>query len=160
MIQDLRAELHRTFLDRLEMTAHRLIHTIIRYIGKTNKLNMSTKTDYQEETAVEIETEVAEEGQTIVHCVCGQDAAYRIWPSTYLIEHGGNKKAKLITAFNISFYPYWTIKNRAQKFTLIFEGLSKSCAVFDLKEVIPQEGGFEVTSIVRNQTDVYTVNID
>ncbi len=121
---------------------------------------MSTKTEYQEETAVEIETEVAEEGQTTVHCICGQDAAYRIWPSTYLIEHGGNKKAKLITAFNISFYPYWTIKNRGQKFTLIFEGLSKSCAVFDLKEVIPQEGGFEVTSIVRNQTDVYTVNID
>lgn len=39
---------------------------------------MSTKTDLQEETALAIETEAAEEGQTIVHCICGQDAAYRI----------------------------------------------------------------------------------
>lgn len=123
---------------------------------------MSVKIEHQEDTKLEtaLQTEVAEEGQTIVHCVCGQDAAYRIWPSTYLIEYGSNKKAKLITAFNISFYPYWTLKNQGQQFTLLFEGLSKDCAVFDLIEQIPQEGGFEVKSIVRNQTDVYTVNID
>lgn len=123
---------------------------------------MSVKIEHQEEIELEtaLQTEVAEEGQTIVHCICGQDAAYRIWPSTYLIEYGSNKKAKLITAFNISFYPYWTLKNQGQKFTLLFEGLSKDCAVFDLIEQIPQDGGFEVKSIVRNQTDVYTVNID
>jgi len=121
---------------------------------------MSTKIEHQEEVETALQTEVAEEGQTIVHCVCAQDAAYRIWPSTYLIEYGSNKKAKLITAFNISFYPYWTLKNKGQQFTLLFEGLSKDCAVFDLIEQIPQEGGFEVKSIVRNQTDVYTVNID
>lgn len=123
---------------------------------------MGTKTELEQETetVTELQTEVAEEGQTIVHCVCGQDAAYRIWPSTYLIEYGSNRKAKLVTAFNISFYPYWTLKDKGQKFTLIFEGLSKECAVFDLQEVIPQEGGFLVKSIVRNQTDVYTVQID
>jgi len=109
----------------------------------------------EEETATE--TMVAEEGQTIVHCICSQEAAYRIWPTTFLVEHGTGKKAKLLTAFNITFYPYWTLKNAGQKFTLIFEGLSRNCVMFDLKEEIPQEGGFEVKSILRNNSDVYTV---
>ncbi len=121
---------------------------------------MTTKTEFAEKTELALQTELAEEGQTIVHCICGQDAAYRIWPSTYLIEYGSNKKAKLITAFNISFYPYWTIKNKGQKFTLLFEGLSEECAVFDLIESIPQDGGFQVKNIVRNNTDVYTIRID
>lgn len=111
----------------------------------------------QEATAVE--TMVAEENQTIVHCICAADAAYRIWPTTFLTEHGTGRRAKLITAFNITFYPYWTLKNAGQKFTLIFEGLSRNCVMFDLKEEIPQEGGFEVKSIARNNSDVYTVTI-
>ena len=123
---------------------------------------MSTKTKIttRSETKIATETLVAEEGQTIVHCICNQDAFYRIWPSTFLVEQGIGKRAKLITAFNVSFYPQWTPKGIGQNFTLIFEGLSKACVVFDLKEIISQEGGFHVTSIVRNNTDVYTVNID
>jgi hypothetical protein len=123
---------------------------------------MSVNPELQKEEAVEVaaETLVAEEGQVIVHCVCGQDAYYRIWHSTFLIEHGTGKKARLITAFNVSFYPYWTPKTKGKTFTLVFEGLSKTCAVFDLQEVIPEPGGFHVKDIVRNQTDVYTVNID
>jgi hypothetical protein len=123
---------------------------------------MSTKieTHTQVETETATETMVAEEGQTIVHCICSQDAFYRIWASTFLIEHGSSRKAKLITAFNVSFYPQWTPKSPGQKFTLIFEGLSKTCVLFDLKEIIPQEGGFEVAAILRNGTDVYTVQID
>ena len=124
------------------------------------KYKMSTKISTQSETEVATETMVAEEGQTIVHCICNQDAFYRIWPSTFLIEHGTGKKARLVTAFNVSFYPQWTPKGIGQKFTLIFEGLSKTCVVFDMKEIIPQEGGFHVSSIVRNGTDVYTVDID
>ena len=116
-----------------------------------------TITEVKEE--VETETMVAEENQTIIHCICGMDAAYRIWPSTFLIENGTGKRAKLITAFNVSFYPQWTLKNAGQKFTLIFEGLSRNCSVFDLKEEIPQEGGFFVKGIMRNGSDVYTVNI-
>src|SRR4051812_48230636 len=107
----------------------------------------------EEETEVAMETLVAEEGQVIVHCICGQDAYYRIWHSTFLIEHGTGKKSKLITAFNVSFYPYWTAKTKGKTFTLVFEGLSKACAIFDLKEVIPEEGGFYVKNIVRNSTD-------
>ncbi|MCW3070725.1 MAG: hypothetical protein JWO44_615 [Bacteroidetes bacterium] len=114
-------------------------------------------TEQEEEVATE--TMVAEENQVIVHCVCAMDAAYRIWPSTFLIEHSTGKRAKLVTAFNISFYPYWTLKNAGQKFTLIFEGLSRNCIMFDLKEEIPQEGGFHVKSILRNNSDVYTVTI-
>jgi hypothetical protein len=113
----------------------------------------------KEQEEIETETLVAEEGQTIVHCICLMDAAYRIWPTTYLIENGSGKHAKLITAFNVSFYPYWTLKNVGQKFTLIFEGLSRDCSVFDLKEDIPQEGGFFVKGILRNISDVYTVEI-
>jgi len=123
---------------------------------------MATKIEVkpQEETSVEVKQEVAEENQTIVHCICGQDAAYRIWPSAFLIEHNSSKRAKLITAYNISFYPDWTLKNKGEKFTLIFEGLSRNCVIFDLKEIIPQAGGFEANNIVRNNSDVYSVEIE
>jgi hypothetical protein len=116
--------------------------------------------DIETKTETEVETMVAEEGQTIIHCVCNTNGLYRIWPSTFLIEGISGKKLKLITAFNISFYPMWTEKKPGQKFTLIFEGLTKDCVVFDLKEIIPQDGGFVVNGIVRNSTDVYTVNVD
>lgn len=110
------------------------------------------------ETIVEekIQTLESEERQTIVHCSCGDDYAYRVWPSIFLIEHGSERRAKLLTAFNISFAPQWTI-NDGKGFTLIFEGLSKGCTKFDLKEFIPQDGGFEVLNIPRNNMDVYTV---
>lgn len=122
---------------------------------------MSVQPEIITETKEEVATEtmVAEENQTIVHCICNVDGAYRIWATTYLIEHGTGKRAKLLTAFNISLYPDWTLKNAGQKFTLIFEGLSRNCVVFDLKEDIPQHGGFQVNGIVRNNSDVYTVNI-
>ena len=109
-----------------------------------------------EQPELEIKVLESEERQTIVHCSCGDDYAFRIWPSTFLIEHGTGKQAKLITAFNISFAPQWTL-NDGKGFTLIFEGLSKSCDKFDLKEIIPQEGGFEVLGITRNSMDVYQV---
>jgi hypothetical protein len=112
------------------------------------------------ETVTAVKTLESEERQTIVHCTCTgeQDYAYRIWPTTYLIERGSGRKAKLLTAFNISFAPEWTL-NDGRGFTLIFEGLSKQCSVFDLKEIIPQAGGFEVNGILRNKTDVYQVTI-
>jgi hypothetical protein len=108
------------------------------------------------EEITEVKTLQSEERQTIVHCSCGEDYAYRVWPTTFLIEQGSGKRARLITAFNISFAPQWTI-NDGKGFTLIFEGLSKDCSVFDLQEIIPQEGGFHVVGIQRNKTDVYQV---
>ncbi len=98
-----------------------------------------------------------EERQTIVHCTCaGDDVAFRVWPTTFLIEHDTGKRAKLITAFNISFAPQWTL-NDGKGFTLIFEGLSKRCSHFNLKEIIPEDNGFEIKDIARNHTDVYHV---
>lgn len=111
------------------------------------------------ESLAAVKTLESEERQTIVHCTCIEtDYAYRIWPSTYLVEQGTGRRAKLITAFNISFAPQWTF-NDGKGFTLIFEGLSKDCSVFDLKEIIPQDGGFEITGIKRNAMDVYNVTI-
>ena len=114
-------------------------------------------TETQTEVKTEVKTLESEERQTIVHCSCGDDYSFRIWPTTFLIENGSNKSAKLITAFNISFAPQWTL-NDGKGFTLIFEGLSKGCTSFDLKEMIPEEGGFEILNIKRNKMDVYTVS--
>ena len=44
-------------------------------------------------------------------------------------------------------------------FTLVFTGLPKDCERFDLKEEIPEEGGFFVSDIRRNGTDVYSVKV-
>jgi len=107
--------------------------------------------------ALEVKTLESEERQTIVHCACAEGIAYRIWPSTYLVEHGADRRAKLITAFNISFAPQWCLSD-GKGFTLIFEGLSKGCTSFDLIEMIPQAGGFEVFNIQRNEMDVYQVS--
>ena len=116
-------------------------------------MNIETET----EAVTEVKTLTEEERQTIVHCSVKEDYAYRIWPSTFLIERESGRRVKLITAFNISFAPQWTL-NDGKGFTLIFEGLSRECSVFDLKEIIPQEGGFETLGIKRNKTDVYHVS--
>ena len=103
-----------------------------------------------------------EERQTIVHCLVRSPfgTLVRIWKSTFLIDRQSGKRYKLLTALNISFYPVWT---RAEpglyEFTLLFEGLDKSCLFFDLAEIIPQAGGFFVPAIERNTTDVYTVEV-
>lgn len=107
----------------------------------------------------EVKTLQSEERQTIVHCMVPKGFAYRIWPGTFLIERESGRRAKLLTAFNISFAPLWTY-NDGKGFTLIFDGLSKGCAAFDLKEIIPEEGGFEVLGIVRNNSDVYHVSFN
>lgn len=44
-------------------------------------------------------------------------------------------------------------------FTLVFSGLPKDCKMFDLIEVIPEEGGFHVKEIRRNESDIYRVKI-
>ncbi len=104
-----------------------------------------------------------EERQTIVHCIVRSffGTLVRIWRSTFLIDRHSEKRYKLLTAVNISFYPVWTrAEPGVYEFTLIFEGLDKDCTVFDLAEIIPQEGGFFVSGIQRNQTDVYTVEVN
>ncbi len=105
-----------------------------------------------------------EEQQVIIHCsIYGMDYgdAARIWKSTYLIDKETGKTYKLLFADGISFAPQWTLIpfNKPLEFTLIFKGLPKSCKLFDLVEIIPEEGGFQVLNVKRNATDVYYVTI-
>lgn len=112
-----------------------------------------------------LQTEIQEEQQVIVHC-CFPASPFlgnliRIWHSTYLFDNQSDHKSSLIHAENITIYPNWTPVPfmRDFWFTLIFSGLPKDCKSFDLKEVIPEEGGFFVESIKRNSSDIYRVKI-
>nr|WP_292009421.1 hypothetical protein [Chryseobacterium sp.] len=112
-----------------------------------------------------LQTKIEEEKQVIVHC-CFPASPYlgnliRIWPSTYLIDEITGHKSNLIHTENISMFPSWTTVPFMQDFwfTLIFSGLPGDCKSFDLKEVIPEEGGFYVKAIKRNSLDVYRVKI-
>lgn len=102
-----------------------------------------------------------EQRTTIVHCriYTSLPTLARIWNTTYLLEENGNKVA-LIKAFNISIAPDWTWFD-AEKgflhFTLLFEGLSKGCSLFQVVEEISEPGGFFSDRIQRNTTDVYDV---
>lgn len=111
---------------------------------------------------VSIDIDSQEERQTILHCSISQDTTnllLRIWPTTYLRDAQSGKLSKIITAYNISFHPLWTPAVDNHIFTLIFEGLPKSCTSFDLIEKIPQSGGFYVPGISRNTSDVYRISV-
>jgi hypothetical protein len=111
----------------------------------------------------QIEADTLEERSTIVHCTVKADEFWptgiRIWPTTFLIQENGERK-KLLQAYNIAPYPNWKWVLNGHVFTLIFEGLSKDCMLFDLLEDIPQPGGFHIENIERNKLDVYWVEID
>lgn len=99
----------------------------------------------------------------IVHCrFFSEDfSAIRIWPTTYLIQDAG-KRSKLIKPFNIALMPHWTkhfVINDFIRFTLVFEGLSKSCKSFYLLEDIPESFAFYSEKITRNKSDVYYTEV-
>ena len=124
-----------------------------------------TKPEICQEILEALLTEVQEEQQVIVHCC--YPATYhigsliRIWQSTFLVDERLNHRSGLIHHENISLFPYWTPVPPMQDywFTLVFSGLPKDCKSFDLREEIPEEGGFLVKNIKRNGTDVYRVKI-
>lgn len=96
---------------------------------------------------------------TIVHCLLPETTLARIWPTTFLVQPDGVRKA-LLQAYNITEYPFWTFAEAGHCFTLVFEGLDRGCPLFDLFEDIPEPGGFHIRNIRRNAQDVYTVAID
>ena len=113
-----------------------------------------------------LQTKTMEEKQVIVHC-CYPASFFegnliRIWQSTFLIDNTIQHKSHLIHHENISLYPYWTEVPPMKDywFTLVFSGLPKECTSFDLKEIIPQEGGFFIQNIKRNASDVYRIIIN
>lgn len=122
------------------------------------------KTKVDTEILEQIITEENVERQVIVKCFLkngSMEQMIRIWQSTFLVPKESSTKSKLLNADNITFFPFWTFikPNQNYNFTLIFEGLPRDCKVFDLIEEIPQSGGFSITGINRNQTDVYHVQI-
>lgn len=106
----------------------------------------------------QVDTAALEERCTIVHCVLPEETLVRIWPTTFLVQQDGTRKT-LLQAYGITRYPYWTWAEPGYCFTLVFEGLDRSCTLFDLYEDIPQPGGFHIRDIPRNGQDVYTVEI-
>jgi len=121
------------------------------------------KVEVDKQLLTELMALTKEEKQVIVHCLFDarnmMGAKIRIWPSTFLYDVGSAHRSDLVHADNISFCPQWTDipEGKVAHFSLIFTGLSSACSSFDLVEEIPQEGGFKVTGIKRNDTDVYYV---
>jgi len=109
-----------------------------------------------------IKPKIEEERQVIVHCSipCEFGMGVRIWKTTFLICDNG-EKIPIVYWDGISLAPQWTriFHNGVFHFTLIFKGLPKGCKSFTLKEEIPEPGGFIVSDIPRNKTDVYHVTI-
>jgi hypothetical protein len=121
------------------------------------------KTDEKILDKIREKTKYQEDKQVIVHCKFYGNGRtrIRIWASTFLIDNHSGHTSKLLTAYNIPFYPVWknVAKGETVNFTLIFAGLPKSCETFDLYEEIPQSGGFFKNNIKRNQSDVYTITL-
>lgn len=122
------------------------------------------KINISPELLAKIETQIHEAGQVIVHCIISNVAAQgmymRIWPTTNIYDQSSDHSSELITAENICYYPYWQEMNIGDNFfTLVFAGLPRSCAIFDLIEHCNGNmGAFRIMNISRNETDVYYVN--
>lgn len=116
------------------------------------------------DTVTVTQTVTLEAGHVYVHCCFNntvKNMLIRIWKSTFLIDQGGGTRSELVHIENISYAPEWTIvpDNNRFHFLLIFSALPKSCVTFDLLEDIPQSGGFHVQDIMRNELDVYRVDL-
>jgi hypothetical protein len=119
------------------------------------------KIEIAPELLEQINTQV--EKQVIVHGIVYaspfQSISIRLWPTINLLPKGMTIQCKLIKSFNVSLFPKWQeiALGKSHRFTLVFEGLPADCKVFDLVEIIPEPGGFEVRNIKRNEQDVYEV---
>lgn len=138
---------------------------MIRNRGNDPLVPAKTKPEVDIDTLTKIDPSTLEDSFVYVHCYfhnTSNDMLIRIWKTTFLVDKGSGSRSQLVHAENISIAPVWTqIPNRGTySFLLIFNGLPKSCQVFDLIEDIPQPGGFIFENISRNQTDVYHVNIN
>lgn len=116
------------------------------------------KPQFAPEISFDVSADVLEERTTIVHCTLLEDSFIRIWPTTFLVQDDGARKP-MIQAFNIVAYPNWKLVPAGHRFTLVFEGLDRSCAVFEMVEDIPEPGGFRSGPLQRNRSDVYTLDV-
>jgi hypothetical protein len=125
---------------------------------------VKVKPEVDSDALASIDASVLEDSYVYVHCYFKnsfKDMLIRIWKTTFLIDRTSGVRSKLVHAENISLAPVWTQvpDGSSYSFLLIFSALPKSCQNFDLKEDIPQAGGFFIENISRNQTDVYHITI-
>jgi hypothetical protein len=134
------------------------IHVMSVQMSDTDTLVAKPKTKVK----TTVKPKIEEERQVIVHCSisCEIGTGVRIWKSTFLISEDG-QKIPLVHWEGITLAPQWTriFQNGTYTFMLVFKGLPKGCKIFTLKEEISQPGGFVVSDIHRNKTDVYRVNV-
>ena len=95
------------------------------------------------------------ENQVTIHIVNGIHQYVRIWNSVVLIDETSSTNAKLVQVYGVPMFPDWKFIPKGKTYTLVFEGLPKSCKQFVLIENIPQSGGFIVHGIERNNLDIY-----
>lgn len=125
---------------------------------------VKAKPSVDTEILFSIHPELLNDSYVYVHCSFNntfKDMLIRIWKTTFLVDRSSAAKAPLIHAENISYAPQWTLipDNSVYTFLLIFNGLPKSCKLFDLVEEISQPGSFYIPNIHRNDRDVYHVRI-
>ncbi len=116
------------------------------------------------EVLASIHPELMNDSYVYVHCHFEnrwEDMLIRIWRTTFLIDRTSASRSQLIHAENITYAPQWTLIPDRQSFSflLIFSGLPKSSLQFDMIEEISEPGGFSVTNIQRNESDVYAVDL-
>ncbi len=131
----------------------------------TKELPVKAKPSVDMKLLASIHPELMDDSYVYVHCHFDntwQDMLIRIWKTTFLIDRNASARSALVHAENISYAPQWTLIPDLQPFSflLIFEGLPKSCVLFDLVETIPEPGGFFVKDIRRNEQDVYHVQLE
>ncbi|MDZ4714713.1 MAG: hypothetical protein SH819_04515 [Cytophagales bacterium] len=111
-----------------------------------------------------IHPELFDDSHIYVHCHIRnqwQDMLIRIWRATFLLDRESGSRSTLVHAENITYAPVWTLvpDGKSYSFLLIFGALPKTCTLFDLVEETAGSGGFYVSSIPRNERDVYHVNL-
>lgn len=122
------------------------------------EIPVTTRPRLAPEINIQLDTLQLEERTTIVHCTLLEDSFIRIWPTTYLVQQDGVRKA-MVQAFGIAPYPNWGLAPAGHRFTLVFEGLDKGCTEFTLVEDIPEPGGLMMGPLSRNDTDVYWLEV-
>lgn len=100
-------------------------------------------------------TWISEEKQVIIHFRISVLGKIRIHPNTYLRCQQTGKKARMLFHPGIPLHPEWSPILSYPQFTLIFEGLDKSCQSFDLIEGLQEKGVFCIKGINRNKEDIY-----
>ncbi len=125
--------------------------------------DMITRPEVQLDKAMQQALQYESECCTILHCshkiILVNALFLTISPSTFLVQDNGTL-LRVITAFNIQMFPKWTeFSSQNAKFTLVFEGLSKSCKKFHLMESITGLPHFFTEDIIVNSSGVYTTEL-